>query len=447
MIDLKTICTVIDGINRKTGLTVAWLALAMVLVQFSVVLSRYVFAVGSIPAQETIWYMHGTLFMMGAGYTLLRDGHVRVDVFYREGDAKKRAKIDLFGTIFFLLPVCLFILSTSWSYIVNSWVVFEGSTETNGIPAIFALKTVVPVATFLLMIQGISMGLRCIITLQGGGEREGEVPDEAGELLATPRGDRNRVLTLAIFLVPIELFSFIVNYSYADPAFTYGRIAILVGLLLAAYAGRPWARTALVIGLFAAGGMSIYVASDASGDPGAMITLLAYGNVVGAIILTLVPWSGDTSAGSAPVGSPSRSPGFAIVAAIVVYVLASEVFWLIETMVTVSGGIAIKDLPRWMVPSIFRLMLVAALLSSFFRGSIFARWGLTALLGAGFVYSVLQVFYSPADGIISMVGTGGIIVGILHLGVAVFLARSESVGSFLDDQRRARRALLPSEAD
>ena len=65
---------------------------------------------------------------------------------------------------------------------------------------------------------------------------------------------------------------------------------------------------------------------------------------------------------------------------------------------------------------------------------------------AGFVYSVLQMLYSPAEGIIAMVGTGSIVVGILHLGVAAFLARSKSIASFLEDQRRARRALLPSEA-
>lgn len=418
----------------------------MVLVQFSVVVSRYVFAVGLIPAQETIWYMHGSLFMLGAGYTLLREGHVRVDVFYREGSAQKRAKIDLFGVIVFLLPTCIFILYSSLDYVYNSWRVLEGSTETNGIPTIFALKTVIPIAALLLLVQGVSMGLRCIITLQGGGERVGEMPDETGEVSSTPRADRNRVLSLAIFLVPIELFTFIINFSYAGSGVAFGRILVLIILLGAAFTGRHWARVALIIGLFVAAGYSIYTASAASGDPGAMLTTLSYGNAIGAIIFTLVPWSGDAPLGKAqPLNSPARSPGFAIVAALVVYVLASEVFWLIDTMISQTGGITIKDLPRWVVPAMFRVLFIAAVVSAFFRGSDVGRWCLVALLGSGFVYAVLQLLYSPAEGIIPLVGSGGIVVGILHLLVAIYLARSKSVDSFLQAQRAARRELDPAE--
>ena len=71
----------IDAANSVIGRTTAWLALIMVLVQFVVVMMRYVFGVGSIMMQESVIYMHAFLFMLGAGYTLLQGGHVRVDIF------------------------------------------------------------------------------------------------------------------------------------------------------------------------------------------------------------------------------------------------------------------------------------------------------------------------------------------------------------------------------
>ena len=106
---LARITAGIDALNDRVGRGVAWLALAMVLVQFIVVLLRYVFGVGSIYLQELIVYMHGTMFMVGAGYTLLYNEHVRVDVFYREASARFQALVDLAGCVLFLLPVCALI--------------------------------------------------------------------------------------------------------------------------------------------------------------------------------------------------------------------------------------------------------------------------------------------------------------------------------------------------
>lgn len=151
---------VIDELNRRVGTTVAWLTLGMVLVQFTVVVARYVFAKGSIPAQESIWYMHGMVFMVGAGYTLLRDGHVRVDVFYRESRLSTKAIIDLIGVFLFLIPVCVYTFDIAWDYVINSWAVKEKSTETNGIPAIYLLKTIIWAAIALLALQGVSMAAR-----------------------------------------------------------------------------------------------------------------------------------------------------------------------------------------------------------------------------------------------------------------------------------------------
>ena len=89
---MQRLARIIDLLNERLGRLVAWGALAMVLAQALVVLLRYVFAIGSIPLQESIWYLHGMLFMLGAGYTLLLDGHVRIDIFQglREGQSLNR---------------------------------------------------------------------------------------------------------------------------------------------------------------------------------------------------------------------------------------------------------------------------------------------------------------------------------------------------------------------
>ncbi len=158
----------IDGLNEYVGRGVAWLALIMVLVQFAVVIMRYVFSIGFIPMQELIWYLHGTLFMAGAGYTLLHDGHVRVDILYGEASARKKALIDMIGALFFLIPLCILTLWLSWSYIINSWRTFEGSTEISGLPAIFLLKTMIWVFAVLLGLQGVSMVIRGLEKLFAG---------------------------------------------------------------------------------------------------------------------------------------------------------------------------------------------------------------------------------------------------------------------------------------
>jgi len=167
LIRLAAAYKTLDVINDRVGKAMAWLALAMVLTQFVVVVLRYVFSVGFIMMQESIWYLHGILFMLGAGYTLLRDGHVRVDIVYRTSSPRKKALIDLFGVVIFLIPVCLIIFFFSWPYVIHSWEVFEGSTETGGIPAVFLLKTVIPVFVILVLVQGVSMGLRSFLILIG----------------------------------------------------------------------------------------------------------------------------------------------------------------------------------------------------------------------------------------------------------------------------------------
>ncbi|MEM0906093.1 MAG: TRAP transporter small permease subunit [Pseudomonadota bacterium] len=164
---------ILDYTNRVIGKTVAWLILVMVIVQFGVVLARYVFGVGNLWAQESIIYMHGTLFMLAAAYTLSDDGHVRVDIIYRVASPRYRALVNLFGSLFLLIPVAIAITFSSWGYVSNSWRIFEGSMESSGLPAVFLLKTAIPVFSILIAVQGVVMVLRSVLYLSGRGEPPG----------------------------------------------------------------------------------------------------------------------------------------------------------------------------------------------------------------------------------------------------------------------------------
>lgn len=167
---LASLARRIDAVNDAVGRFTAWAALAMVIVQFAVVVLRYVFGVGSIMLQESVVYLHAFLFMAGSGYTLMHGGHVRVDIFYHQAAARKKALIDLTGVVVFLVPVCALIWWVSWPYAVNSWLVFEGSRETSGIQAVFLLKTVILLFSALMLMQGVSLAARSLIVLAGAGE-------------------------------------------------------------------------------------------------------------------------------------------------------------------------------------------------------------------------------------------------------------------------------------
>ena len=159
----------IDAFSNSTGRIIAWAAFAMVIIQFSVVLMRYVFGLSSIWMQESILYLHGLLFLLAAGYTLYCDGHVRVDIFYREASARYKATVNLLGTLLLLWPVCTLIAYSSWPYVAISWKVLEGSRETSGIPAVFLLKTTILVFAFIVALQGLSTVIRSLTILRGEG--------------------------------------------------------------------------------------------------------------------------------------------------------------------------------------------------------------------------------------------------------------------------------------
>ena len=152
-----------DAINRFVANVVRWLALFMVLVQFAIVVGRYVFGVNSIAAQESVLYMHATLFMLAAGYTLLVDKHVRVDVFYAKLSAAGQRRIEIFGHIFLLLPSMVALLYWSWPSVRNSWKILEGPISVGGIEAVFLLKSLIPAFCILIILQSLSLLTRLFI--------------------------------------------------------------------------------------------------------------------------------------------------------------------------------------------------------------------------------------------------------------------------------------------
>lgn len=153
----------VDRMNQSLAMAIRWLALIMVLAQFCIVIGRYVFGVNSIAAQESVLYMHATLFMLAAGFTLLVDKHVRVDVFYAKLEPSGQRRIDIFGHLFLLLPSMTALLYWSWPSVRNSWRILEGPMSVGGIEAVFLLKSLIPAFCILIMLQSISILIRLIL--------------------------------------------------------------------------------------------------------------------------------------------------------------------------------------------------------------------------------------------------------------------------------------------
>ena len=161
----------IDRLNVAVGRAAAWAALLIVLVQFVVVVMRYVFGLGSIWLTETIIYGHGALMMLAAAWTLYVGGHVRVDVFYADYSPRTKAKIDLAGALLLLLPFMAVLAWFALPYVERSWAILERSRETSGIPAVFLLKTLIPLFALLMALQGVSQAIRAAHVLAGGSAR------------------------------------------------------------------------------------------------------------------------------------------------------------------------------------------------------------------------------------------------------------------------------------
>ena len=156
-----------DSSIERLGNVLNVLMIALVCVVIVVVVGRYFFEIGSVALQELTTYLHATIFMLGIAYTLKHDGHVRVDIFYRNFSKRSQALINVIGGLVFILPISVFIGWSSWEYVLASWSIMETSIENNGLPFVYLLKTVMLIMPFLLVIQGLITVAKNLLALYG----------------------------------------------------------------------------------------------------------------------------------------------------------------------------------------------------------------------------------------------------------------------------------------
>ncbi|HEX9451699.1 MAG TPA: TRAP transporter small permease subunit [Burkholderiales bacterium] len=163
---LLTISRAIDALNERIGRTVIWLVLVMVLVSSANALIRYLFNQSSNAWLELQWYLFAAVFLLCAGYTLLHNEHIRIDVLSSRLSARGRLWIDVVGTLLFLLPVSFFIVWLSWPVFVNAWVSNEMSSNAGGLVR-WPARLLVPTGFLLLSLQGVSELIKRIAALMG----------------------------------------------------------------------------------------------------------------------------------------------------------------------------------------------------------------------------------------------------------------------------------------
>jgi TRAP-type mannitol/chloroaromatic compound transport system permease small subunit len=172
---LAGIAAVIDWINEMIGRAVSWFTVFVVLNVFVVVVMRYVFGIGHVWMQELYVWVHAAVFMIGSGYTLLHDGHVRIDVIYREASQKYKATVNLLGALFLGLPFMWILFFKALPLARRSFERGEMSSEVGGLPALYLLKGTILVFAILMGLQLVSMILKSLLTLVGAEKKREEV--------------------------------------------------------------------------------------------------------------------------------------------------------------------------------------------------------------------------------------------------------------------------------
>lgn len=155
----------IDNLSESLGKIISWATILLVIVVCIDVFTRYFMQTSSAAVQELEWHLFSLIFLMGASYTLKNEGHVRVDVIYGKFSEKKKAWINFIGTIIFLIPFCLLIIYSSKNFVLNSFAIGETSPDSGGLPARYILKAVLPVSFLFILLQGISLMLKSLLTL------------------------------------------------------------------------------------------------------------------------------------------------------------------------------------------------------------------------------------------------------------------------------------------
>ena len=176
---LLLVCSWIDWINLRIGKIFGWLVLIAVLVSSVNATLRYAFDISSNAWLELQWYLFSAVFLLCAPYTHLRNEHIRIDIIYNRFSKKTRTLIDIFGGLFFLLPMAIIILEMSLNMVQDSYVRGEVSGNAGGLLR-WPVKILIPIGFLLLSLQGLSEIVKRIAFLMGQG------PDPAED--AKPQG-------------------------------------------------------------------------------------------------------------------------------------------------------------------------------------------------------------------------------------------------------------------
>jgi len=163
---MRRIAERIDLASRAVDALLSLLVPALVLLCFVLVLGRYLLDANSIAAQEALQWLHSLVFLLGAAGTLRAGKHVRVDVLQQRWSARTRAAVDIGGYLLCVLPFAVFMLWISLDYVAASWALGESSRDPGGLPAVYLLKSLIPVAALLLALQAVAELLRCVVALR-----------------------------------------------------------------------------------------------------------------------------------------------------------------------------------------------------------------------------------------------------------------------------------------
>ncbi|MCB0705648.1 MAG: TRAP transporter small permease subunit [Saprospiraceae bacterium] len=163
---MERVIKLINNMNELAGKLASWLTgLLVLLVCFNVVY-RYLLSENQNWLKELEWHLFALIFLLGAGYTLLKDKHVRVDLFYERFSPKDQASLNFWGSLLFLIPWCVLLIITSWNYAMASLSIQEGSPEPGGIPYWYPIKFAIPLGMGLLLLQAIALLLTSWQTLR-----------------------------------------------------------------------------------------------------------------------------------------------------------------------------------------------------------------------------------------------------------------------------------------
>ncbi len=191
---MLALAKLIDALNERIGRLVLWLVLAAVVISAANAIVRKAFDMSSNAFLEIQWYLFAAIFLLCAGWTLLRNEHIRIDVVAGRFSRRTQTWIDVFGTVFFLFPMVALILYESWPWFVRAYASKEISSSAGGL-ILWPAKVLVPLGFLLLGLQGISELVKRIAFLQGLGPDPAErihlksAEEELAEEILKQRGE------------------------------------------------------------------------------------------------------------------------------------------------------------------------------------------------------------------------------------------------------------------